>query len=119
MDEKEFIGRVDRQVSNIAFGYRQAKKRGMAPKVVSVPHFESQADFDAYRPEDAGNDFREENRFVELVVEGLQKKEGMPTQSVTVRKEHFTKWLAGRPITSEIRTQYITETGIDLWTKKQ
>lgn len=36
---------------------------------------------------------------------------GLLIQFVTVRRDHFATWLAGREITSELRAQYLADHG--------
>lgn len=118
MDEKEFSIRVGRQVSDISARYRKAKRLNVAPQSIAICRCESQEDFDTYKPEDAGRDFRQENRFVESIAEGL-REEKIPVKVVTFNREHFLEWLGNRRITSELRAQYMVEAAFDEWAKTQ
>ena len=40
-------------------------------------------------------------------------------QFVTVHREHFATWLAGREITSELRAQYLADLGREHYEAKQ
>lgn len=118
MDEKEFSSRVDRQVTNIVAGYKQAKQLGSAPELICLPQYRNQEDFGAYKPEEASSNFNEENRFTEAIAERL-KKEGLPVKLVTFDREHFKRWLDKRVITSGARAEYMAQVAFEGWSKDQ
>ena len=102
--------------SNRQFRGQRAKQRGTT--LVSLPRYDTQADFDGFHPEEAGEDFREQNKIVERFAQDIQHP-GLLVQFVTVHRGHFATWLAGREITSELRAQYLADLGREHYEAKQ
>jgi predicted RNA-binding Zn ribbon-like protein len=102
--------------SSRQFHGQRAKQRETT--VVALPRYDTQADFDGFHPEEAGDDFREQNKMVERFVQDIQHP-GLLIQFVTVHREHFATWLAGREITSELRAQYLADLGREHYEAKQ
>ena|SRR5664279_19503 len=98
------------------FHGQRTKQRGRT--LVSLPRYDTQADFDAFHPEEAGGDFREQNKMVERFARDIQLP-GLLIQFVTVDREHFATWLAGRENTSELRAQYLADLGREHYEAKQ
>ena len=101
----EIQARVKRMVALHTSNYRHAKSMGYDVQKMALPSYETQEDFDQYRPEDVGNDFHEENEFVTEILKGLLEN-SVPATLVTVCFPDFKKWLNGRQITSETRAAY-------------
>ncbi len=102
--------------SNRHFHGKRAKQRETT--LVSLPRYDTQADFDGFHPEEAGNDFREQNKMVERFAQDIQNP-GLLIQFVTMHTDHFATWLAGREITSELRAQYLVDLGREHYEAKQ
>jgi len=100
----EIKARAERQIATITASYRHSKA-GYRPEAMALPYYETQEDFNLYRPEDAGNDFREENEFVSEILKGLRAN-GVPAEMVTIRHVNYSKWLNGRKNTTDTRAQY-------------
>ncbi len=102
--------------SSRRFHGQRAKQRETT--LVSLPRYDTQADFDGFHPEEAGDDFREQNKMVERFAQDIQHP-GLLIQFVTVHRGHFATWLAGREITSELRAQYLANLGREHYEAKQ
>lgn len=87
--------------------YHAAKLNGLNLQGLALPTFDSQEDFDRCRPEDAGKDFREHNELTAEVLKGLIQN-GVPAEPVLFQHAEFAKWLQGRSISQESRTDFAT-----------
>jgi hypothetical protein len=74
-------------------------------KAFAIQIFDSQADFDACRPEDRGRDFLDYNEFAAEVMKGLLENQ-VPARPATIRYAEFAKWLGGRQISQGSRADY-------------
>lgn len=101
----EHQARIKRHVALFTSNYRDAKSNGYNVQKMALPSYETQEDFDQYRPEDAGNNFEEENEFVAEIVKGLLAN-GVPVTVVTVHYSGYAKWLNGRKNTTDTRAMY-------------
>lgn len=101
----EIQARVKRHVALLTSNYRHAKTEGYSVEKMALPSYETQEDFDEYRPEDAGNDFREENEFVVEILKGLIAN-GVPATAVTIHYSAYSEWLKRRLNTTETRAAY-------------
>jgi hypothetical protein len=97
--------RAERQVKKFTDAYAQSKGIGYNVTAMGLPIFDSQDDFDRCRPEEAGQDFLGHNEFIDVVIKGLQANK-VPAETVVFHYAEFSKWLNGRPITTEARSAY-------------
>jgi hypothetical protein len=101
----EIQARVKRMVAFHTGNYRHAKGMGYDVQKMALPSYPTQEDFDQYRPEDAGNDFEEENEFVMEILKGLLAN-GVPATVVTIHVADYKNWLNERQITTDTRATY-------------
>jgi hypothetical protein len=97
--------KVERQVATFTDNYRQSKALGYNVTIMGLPSYESQEDFDLYRPQDAGSDFQHENEFMTEILKGLLAN-AVPARLVTIHYSDYHKWLNGRENTSSNRASY-------------
>jgi hypothetical protein len=96
--------RAERQIKNAA-AYKQTKAAGYNVVSLGLPSYDSQEDHDLYHPEQAGQDFRQENEFVVEVLKGLRTN-GVPAELVSIKYADYATWLNGRKNTTEARATY-------------
>jgi hypothetical protein len=117
----EALKRAARKVKEFTEMYTTTKRKiGYNVTSVGLPTFDSQDDFDGCRPEDKGKgkDFREHNEFIAEVVRGMLAN-GVPAEPVLLRYSEFARWLNGRAITNENRSEYIGHLGAEAGRKKK
>lgn len=102
----EARARAARQVKKFTDIYTLSKREiGYNVRALSLPTFDSQADFDGCRPEEKGIDFRAHNEFIAEVLKGLLSN-GVPAEPVLFHFSDFHRWLNGRKITNDARAAY-------------
>lgn len=97
--------RVEKQVKVITAGFKRAKAAGYNVVAMGLPSYDSQEDHDLYHPEQAGQDFQEENEFLVEILQGLRTN-GVPAELVSIKYDDYAKWLGGRKNTTETRSAY-------------
>lgn len=97
--------RVDGHVLNFTKAWASSQAMGYKSHALSIAAYDSQEDFDRCRPGDAGQPFEDHNDFMAEIVKGLTVN-GVPTEIVMFHWAEFDKWLAGRPITQDTRSQF-------------
>lgn len=63
--------KAQRQITIFTNQYRDAKEMGYNVTIRGLPTYETQEDFNQYRPQDAGSDFEHENEFIGEILKGL------------------------------------------------
>jgi hypothetical protein len=99
------IAKARRQAAAFTDNYRQSQALGYNVTTMGLPSYDTQEDFDSYRPEDAGSDYQKENEFIAEILKGLFAN-GVPAKAVKIRYADYTKWLKGRENTSSNRASY-------------
>ena len=97
--------KAQRQTAKFTEQYRHAKKMGYNITTMGLPTYETQEDFDQYRPKDAGSNFEHENEFITEILKGLLAN-NVPAKPVTIRHTEFVQWLNGRDNSSSNRASY-------------
>jgi hypothetical protein len=97
--------KAQRQIAIFTDQNRQAKAMGYNVTTMGLPTYETQQDFDQYRPQDAGSNFEHENEFMAEILKGLLAN-NVPAKPVTVQYSDFVWWLNGRENSSSNRASY-------------
>jgi hypothetical protein len=97
--------KAQKQTAKFTEQYRHAKGMGYNVTTMGLPTYETQEDFDQYRPQDAGSNFEHENEFIAEIVRGLLAN-NVPARPVTVRYAEYVHWLNGRDNSSSNRASY-------------
>jgi hypothetical protein len=97
--------KAQRQTAKFTEQYRHAKGMGYNITTMGLPTYETQEDFDKYRPQDAGSSFEHENEFIAEILKGLLAN-NVPAKPVTIRNTEFVEWLNGRENSSSNRASY-------------
>jgi len=103
----EIKQRVQRQIAKFTEQYRHAKAMGYNITTLGLPTYETQEDFDHYRPGDAGSDFEHENEFSTEIMKGLLGN-NVPARPVTIQYADYALWLNGRENSSNNRASYVS-----------
>jgi hypothetical protein len=97
--------KAQRQIAIFTNRYRDAKGMGYNVTTMGLPTYETQEDFDKYRPQDAGSSFEHENEFMSEIVRGLLAN-NVPAKPVTIHYSDCLQWLNGRENSSSNRASY-------------
>src|ERR1700692_1814444 len=97
--------KAQRQVVTFTDQYRHSKGMGYNVTTFGLPTYETQEDFDKYRPHDAGSNFEHENEFIGEIIKGLLAN-NVPARPVRVRYANYVQWLNGRENSSSNRASY-------------
>jgi hypothetical protein len=104
--------RAEEEVKRQTKWFRDAKARGYNAEVVAMSTYDSQDDFDRCRPSARVTDFRQYNEYVIAVLKGLRAN-GVPAEPVVVHYPEFAKFLNGKPITPEARSDFAAHLAIE------
>jgi hypothetical protein len=97
--------KAQRQIATFTKQYRHAKELGYNVTTMGLPTYETQEDFDQYRPQDAGSNFEHENEFIAEIMKGLVAN-NVPARPVTIQYADYEHWLNGRGNSSSTRASY-------------
>jgi hypothetical protein len=107
MLEEQSAQKAQRMIARFTEQFRQAVAMGYDADAIGLPTYETQEDFDQYRPDLAGSNYEQENEFIVEIIKGLLAN-GVPARPVTVKYADYAVWLNGRENTGDNRAAFVS-----------